>query len=86
MTGAEPDPRLPDPPAGQEPGEVRMVRAIRIWCKECRRARGAAMNGKGPRPGFVTCPHEIEVYAPGHAPGEAPADPSSPEERRQGPV
>jgi hypothetical protein len=66
---------------------------VLVACNKCRRRRGAQLARTGsvehvPRQG--TCPHGKllrTVWAAGHGPGSPPkVDPSSPEERRQGPV
>ncbi len=58
-----------------------MVTAVRVQCKECRRARGAARararssgGAKGELPGAVVdrCPHYETIWAPGYGPDAEP--------------
>jgi hypothetical protein len=87
----------PDPATDRRPtGETFMVPMIYlVACRHCRRARGAARAGaRGPRPARIgepgRCEHgkvvDLTVWAPGHGPGEGLPDPTTPQERRQGPV
>lgn len=77
-------------------GGGRLVPMISVTaCRECRRARGAALAGvrgarPSPRDGSGHCPHGLvdrTVWAQGEGPGSAPPeDPTTPGDRRRGPV
>ncbi|WP_261554853.1 hypothetical protein [Frankia tisae] len=84
-----------DPARGVTPDSERpIIRMLAlVACNKCRRRRGAQLHATGsvesvPEQG--TCPHGKPlrtVWASGYGPqAEPPEDPTTPEERRQGPV
>lgn len=87
------DSSLPPPP-GEPADERPIIRMLTlVACNKCRRRRGAQLVGTGsvePVPEKGTCPHGKPlrtVWADGYGPeAEPPEDPTTPEERRQGPV
>jgi hypothetical protein len=86
----DPQPREPAAGTSQKP----MIRMLTlVACRFCRRRRGAELHETGraePVPEVGTCPHGKPLrtlWAPGYGPdAEPPVDPTTPEERRRGPV